>query len=135
MENQLAQLLKNTYTVEELNQKLTVLKLDTSTLKSLEQAIEKLPLAIVTLATTLPKEEIRRLGRWFRRNVNPQALLEIRQDKKMVGGCRIIWQGVEEDFSLRRKFQHSFATPLRQACPPTRQGFKGQAAMEGEKNG
>jgi len=61
---------------------------------------------IITLAVSLPKEEVRRLKQWFRQNVDPQARLEIRQDKEMIGGCRIIWQGVEGDFSLRKKFKN-----------------------------
>lgn len=65
----------------------------------------KSPLAIITLAIALPKGEVKRLGRWFHQNVDPQALLEVHQDKEMVGGCRIIWRGAEGDFSLRRKFQ------------------------------
>lgn len=64
---------------------------------------------IVTLATTLPKEEVRRLGRWFRQNVDPQAVLELRYEAGLIGGCRIIFRGVEGDFSLRRKFQPPFA--------------------------
>ncbi len=61
--------------------------------------------AVITLAVSLPKEEIQRLRQWFRQNVHPQALLEIRQDKKIIGGCQIIWQGFEGDFSLRKKFR------------------------------
>ena len=60
---------------------------------------------IITLAITLPKEETRRLEQWFRRNVDPQILLDIRKDPNIIGGCRIIWRGFEGDFSLRRKFQ------------------------------
>ena len=62
---------------------------------------------IITLAVTLPKEEVQRLNRWFRQNVDSQSKLEIRQDKKIIGGCRIIWQGVEGDFSLRKKLQEN----------------------------
>lgn len=69
--------------------------------------IEKLPVVVITLATTLPKEDARRLKQWFRQNVDPQILLEIREDPKIIGGCQIIWQGVEGDFSLRRKFQEN----------------------------
>jgi len=61
--------------------------------------------AVITLAVSMPKEEIKRLRRWFRQNVNPRATLEVRQDSKLVGGCQIIWQGFEGDFSLRRRLQ------------------------------
>lgn len=64
------------------------------------------PVVIITLATTLPKEEIRRLGQWFRRNVDPQILLDIRQNPDIIGGCQLIWRGFEGDFSLRKKFHH-----------------------------
>lgn len=69
--------------------------------------IEKLSVVIIILAVSLSKEEIRRLGRWFRQNVDPQILLEIRRDKKIVGGCRLIWRGFEGDFSLQKKFKES----------------------------
>jgi F0F1-type ATP synthase delta subunit len=78
---------------------------DKTTLDWWEAAVEKLPRAIITLAIALPKTEINRLGQWFRRNVNSEILLEIRQDPQIIGGCQIIWQGREGDFSLRRKFE------------------------------
>ncbi len=62
--------------------------------------------AVVTLAVSLPKEEIQRLGQWFRRNVHPKVLLDFRQDPKIIGGCRIIWQGFEGDFSLQKKLKN-----------------------------
>jgi len=67
--------------------------------------IEKLPVVILTLAIFPTKDETQQLERWFRRNVDPQILLDIRQDPKIIGGCRIIWQGFEDDFSLRSKFR------------------------------
>ncbi len=82
---------------------------------------------IITLAITLPKEEVQRLEQWFRQNVDPQAVLDIRCDQKIIGGCQIIWRGFEGDFSLRKKLRPSFATPLRQ-------GFEGQVATEGKEN-
>ena len=63
--------------------------------------------AVITLAVTLPKKEIQRLGRWFRENVNPRVVLEVRLDPNLVGGCQIIWQGFEGDFSLRKKLKHN----------------------------
>ncbi len=65
----------------------------------------KKQVVIITLATTLPKEEIRRLGQWFRHNIHPQILLDVHKDPKIIGGCQIIWRGFEGDFSLRKKFQ------------------------------
>jgi len=63
--------------------------------------------AVITLAVTLPKEEIQRLGRWFRQNVDPRIVLEVRLDPNIVGGCQIIWQGFEGDFSLRKRLRES----------------------------
>ncbi len=109
MKDQLNQLLKNTYTKEGITSQLRRLIPHTEDLKEIESAVEGLPVVIITLANTLTKEDIRQLGQWFRRNVNPQVLLDIHQDPKIVGGCQIIWRGFEGDFSLRRKFQPSFA--------------------------
>ncbi len=63
--------------------------------------------AVITLAVTLPKKEIQRLKQWFRQNVDPQILLDLRQNAEIVGGCQIIWQGFEGDFSLRKKLKHN----------------------------
>lgn len=68
------------------------------------------PDIIVTLAITLPKEEIQHLKQWFRQNVDPQTILKLRQEAELIGGCRIIWQGVEGDFSLRKKFRKKWKT-------------------------
>lgn len=66
----------------------------------------KLPKRIsITLAIALPKEEIRRLEQWFREQVDPQILLDIRKDPSVIGGCQIIWQGMEGDFSLLKKLK------------------------------
>jgi len=59
----------------------------------------------ITLAVSLPEKEVRRLGRWFRQNIDPQILLDLRRDPKIIGGCQLIWQGFEGDFSLRSKFR------------------------------
>lgn len=67
--------------------------------------IEKLPVVTLTLAIFPTKDETQQLERWFRRNVDPQILLNIRQDPNIIAGCRVIWQGFEGDFSLRKKFQ------------------------------
>ncbi len=120
MEKQLTQLLKNNYTPEDVRRQIRLTTADITTRnqnlsesnsspsessQTTPDIIEKLPKVIITLAILLTKEEVRRLGQWFRRNVDPQILLEIRQDHKIIGGCQIIWQGFEGDFSLRRKFE------------------------------
>jgi hypothetical protein len=118
MEKQLAQLLKDNFITADIKAKIRQLPRkktypDVSgtitpgnkEVESISKKIESLPVIIITLATALPKEEIKRLGRWFRRNVHPQVLLDIHQDDKIIGGCRIIWRGREGDFSLRKKFE------------------------------
>jgi len=120
MEKILAPLLKNNYTKKDLVRQLRLITTDIKKRKykslvdktSPDQSdlitpdiIENLPLVTITLATVLPKEEIPRLGQWFRRHVNREVLLEIRRDPQIIGGCQIIWQGEEGDFSLRKKFE------------------------------
>ena len=70
--------------------------------------MKKLPV-VITLAVALPKEEVRRLSQWLRQNIDPQVTLDLRRDTKIIGGCQIIWQGVEGDFSLRKKLQPPIA--------------------------
>jgi len=129
MKKLLAQLLQNNYTKKDILDQLRLITTDikadshrppegkafpdlphlitsdTTAIGSLVAAVEKLPLATITLAISLPKEEIPQLGQWFRREVDPQVLLEIKKDPQIIGGCQIIWQGFEGDFSLRRKFE------------------------------
>lgn len=114
MKKLLTKLLKETYTKKALVEQLQLITTDTKANKQFSNGktlitpdiIDKLPMATVTLAVSLPKEEVARLGRWFRRNIDPQVLLDLRQDPKIIGGCQIIWQGFEGDFSLRKKFKN-----------------------------
>lgn len=120
MKKLLNHLLKDTYTKKDLAEQLRLITTDAkaTNFRSSEgkpyldeetlitpDIIEKLPLVIITLAVSLTKEEIRRLGQWFRQNIDPQILLDLRRDAKILGGCQLIWQGMEGDFSLKRKFQ------------------------------
>lgn len=124
MNKQLDELLKNNYTKKDLTDQLRLITTDikannhrplggkpSSNEKNLitPDVISQLPTAVVTLAVSLPKEEVSRLGQWFRQNIGPKILLDLRQDKKIVGGCQVIWQGLEGDFSLRKKLQPPIA--------------------------
>jgi hypothetical protein len=120
MEKLLRQLLQNTYTKQDLLDKVRTITSGVKGKKKLPpefkgfknnlelitpDIIGNLPVVTLTLAIHPTAEEIRQLGQWFRQNVDSQILLDIHQDPEIIGGCRLIWQGFEGDFSLRRKFK------------------------------
>lgn len=45
--------------------------------------------------------EVMRLGKWFRKNVDPTMVVELHIDPTLLGGCAFAWQGIYRDYSLR----------------------------------
>ncbi len=76
-------------------------------LAHLRQAADNLP--VVTLFVPFSPElyEVPRLGKWFRANVGPTVLMEIKTDPRLLGGCALSWKGIYKDFSMRYYLQKS----------------------------
>lgn len=70
-------------------------------LATLESEVKNLPIAILYLPIVLPIYHLPRLSGWFRRNIRPNFLLDIKFDRDLIAGCAIVWQETYYDFSLR----------------------------------
>lgn len=60
-----------------------------------------LPTTTVYVPVKFPQKELQGMGEWFRREVQPNMMLEVKVDAGTVGGCAIVWGSVYHDFSLR----------------------------------
>lgn len=70
-------------------------------LEEINKAVAHMPEAVMYVPVVLPPEEVQKLCAWFRKNVAPDAYLDINIDGGVVGGCAFVWNGVYHDFSLR----------------------------------
>src|SRR3989338_5603413 len=52
------------------------------------------------LPVMLDDYQIDDLGRWFRTNINPEVLMDIKINLLMVSGCAYVWKGKYHDLSL-----------------------------------
>lgn len=41
------------------------------------------------------------LGAWFKKNLGPQTLFEIKYDSELIGGCALSYKGTYKDYSLK----------------------------------
>ena len=77
------------------------------TLEAIEKSAESLPTVTLFLPFVPPMYEVPKLGKWLRSNVDPRALMEIKTDIQLIGGCAVSYRGVYRDYSLRYYLQKS----------------------------
>src|SRR3989338_2332956 len=70
-------------------------------LKEIEDKVGGLPVVTVYLPIFLPIYEIPKLGDWIRKNVQAGALVDLKADPQLIGGCALVWKGTYKDYSLR----------------------------------
>ncbi|MBP9749533.1 MAG: hypothetical protein KBD21_02290 [Candidatus Pacebacteria bacterium] len=70
-------------------------------LDTVEEEIVGLPTVTVYVPIRFSKIHVKRFGEWFRSNVQPNIMLNIRIDSSTAGGCSFVWQNVYHDFSFR----------------------------------
>lgn len=70
-------------------------------LNEINQVSQTLPEVAVYLPVELPIYDIPKLGTWFRTNVNDRAIIDIKFDRTLIGGCALAFGGNYQDFSLR----------------------------------
>lgn len=63
-------------------------------------ALEAVPLYV---PAELPEAELLLIGAWFRKEISPQALLEVHVDPQVAGGCAVVWKDQYHEFSFRTK--------------------------------
>ncbi len=69
-------------------------------INTISSEIQKIPTTTLYLAAKLSEEETEKLGAWFRKNISPCLLLDIRLDEDKVVGFSIAKKGILMDYSL-----------------------------------
>jgi hypothetical protein len=69
-------------------------------LNEVSKAVENLPIVTVYLAIVPFDEDVKELGNWFRKHLDPKAMLDIRTNTSLIGGCAYVWNGVYREFAL-----------------------------------
>lgn len=70
-------------------------------LNQIKKEAEALPTVTIFLPFVPPIYEIPKLGEWFRQNVSLAAVIDVKSDPRLIGGCALARRGVYQDFSLR----------------------------------
>ena len=68
---------------------------------SLEKEVSSSPTVTLYLPFVPRLYEVPKLASWFRQNVHPQTMIDIKLDRRLIGGTAIVWKGNYYDFSLR----------------------------------
>lgn len=74
----------------------------TLTLAKLEVELKKIRVLTVYVPFEMPDEEVRILGGWLRKNIDPGIIFETRIDPDLIGGTALSWKGIYKDYSLRQ---------------------------------
>jgi hypothetical protein len=70
-------------------------------LDEMTATINRLPTVTLYIPYETEHEELSKLIKWFRANVNERIMVDLRQDKALVGGCALAAGGVWHDYTLR----------------------------------
>ncbi len=70
-------------------------------LESLKNQAKSAPVVILYIPYDAVGAEVVKLGRWMRRHVHKDVLLDLHTDPTLLGGCAFVWHGVYRDYSLR----------------------------------
>ncbi len=70
-------------------------------LDAVEEEVTALPNATLYVPIRFKNEHIVTFGTWFRSNVQPNLMLNIRVDPATAGGCALVWNNVYYDFSFK----------------------------------
>jgi hypothetical protein len=79
-------------------------------LDSIEEDLAGMPSVTLYVPVHFNAEHVERFGTWFRQEVQPNILLTVRTDPRVVGGCGFIWNHIYYDFSLRYFMNKESAT-------------------------
>lgn len=90
---------------------LNKITLSQQTLPALNKELQKIrdtaPLLRVSFAVEPDRESISKIVSWFRKEVNPNLLLQVGIQPSIAGGCIVQTPGNRYDFSLRRHILES----------------------------
>ncbi|KKS46225.1 MAG: hypothetical protein UY07_C0014G0010 [Parcubacteria group bacterium GW2011_GWA1_47_8] len=83
-------------------------------LANLDAEIKEIPTIIVYIPMLFGAQEYKRLGAWFREQVSPRMVLDIKIDPSVAGGCAFVWKGIYHDFSFKN-FMSKHEAELKEA--------------------
>ena len=73
-------------------------------LKDLKGQIEKDPIVTVYVPIGMDQENTKKIALWFKDNLSPGALMDLKIDDKLVGGISFVWKGVKHEYSFKMLF-------------------------------
>jgi F0F1-type ATP synthase delta subunit len=54
---------------------------------------------------TIDINDREKLGKWFKDNLSPTALLDLKVDEKLIGGISFVWKGIKHEYSFKKMVQ------------------------------
>jgi acylphosphatase len=70
-------------------------------LEQVKGQVKDLPTVNLYVPVEMGPDEVKKLGEWFRKNVNKTMLIELHIEPDTLGGCAFAWSGVYTDYSLK----------------------------------
>jgi len=72
---------------------------------SLSESLKSLPSLTLYLAVLIEDHLIDELGLWFRKNLHPDLIMEVRLNPHLLAGAAFVWNNHYHDLSLRNFFK------------------------------
>ena len=73
-------------------------------INGLVESLKDLPTLTLYLAIIVEDDLVNKLGVWFRQNLHPELIMEVRYDPGLVSGCAYVWNNKYHDLSLHHLF-------------------------------
>lgn len=75
-------------------------------IESLKEGLKLLPVVVFYSAVILDDYQVDELGKWFRLNLSPILILDMRCSPGIISGCAYVWTGKYHDLSLHHLFSN-----------------------------
>ena len=69
-------------------------------INGLSESMKSLPVLTLYLAVNMDDIQVNELGIWFRKNLNPELIMDIHCNPTLVTGCAYVWNNKYKDLSL-----------------------------------
>jgi|SRR3989338_9073039 len=69
-------------------------------INGLTDLLKALPVLTLYLAVILDDDQMDQLGIWFRKNLNPELIIDMRINPGLVSGCAYVWNNQYKDLSF-----------------------------------
>jgi F0F1-type ATP synthase delta subunit len=72
-----------------------------SIMTAIADRVKVAPIAVLYIPYEPVPAEVIKLGKWFRKQVHQEVLVDLHTDPSLLGGCAFVWKGTYRDYSLR----------------------------------